>query len=45
MIVQQMDTGTIDLLARHHVHAAFTKDYKEAVMALVEKREPVFKGR
>jgi 2-(1,2-epoxy-1,2-dihydrophenyl)acetyl-CoA isomerase len=35
----------LDLEATHHVHCAATEDYREAVRAFVEKREPVFHGR
>ena len=35
----------LDLEATHHVHAALTEDHREAALAFVDKREPVFKGR
>lgn len=35
----------LDLEATHHVHAAQTRDHKNAVRAFVEKRDPVFEGR
>jgi 2-(1,2-epoxy-1,2-dihydrophenyl)acetyl-CoA isomerase len=35
----------LDLEATHHVHCAATDDYREAVRAFVEKREPDFHGR
>ena len=35
----------LDLEATHHIHCVATDDYREAVRAFVEKREPVFKGR
>lgn len=38
-------TECLDLEATHHVHAAQTRDHKNAVKAFVEKREPVFEGR
>jgi 2-(1,2-epoxy-1,2-dihydrophenyl)acetyl-CoA isomerase len=42
-------TGTLeealDLEATHHLHTGLTEDHREAAMAFVEKREPVFRGR
>jgi 2-(1,2-epoxy-1,2-dihydrophenyl)acetyl-CoA isomerase len=35
----------LDLEATHHIHCVATDDYREAVRAFVEKREPVFHGR
>jgi 2-(1,2-epoxy-1,2-dihydrophenyl)acetyl-CoA isomerase len=35
----------LDLEATHHIHCAATDDYRDAVRAFVEEREPVFKGR
>jgi 2-(1,2-epoxy-1,2-dihydrophenyl)acetyl-CoA isomerase len=35
----------LDLEATHHIHCASTDDYRDAVRAFVEKREPVFRGR
>jgi 2-(1,2-epoxy-1,2-dihydrophenyl)acetyl-CoA isomerase len=35
----------LDLEATHHVHCVATEDYREAVRAFVEKREPEFRGR
>src|ERR1700729_3566039 len=35
----------LDLEATHHIHCAATDDYRDAVRAFVEKREPVFRGR
>ena len=35
----------LDLEATHHIHCAATEDYRDAVRAFVEKREPVFRGR
>src|SRR5271155_2839574 len=35
----------LDLEATHHIHCAATDDYRDAVRAFVEKREPVFHGR
>jgi 2-(1,2-epoxy-1,2-dihydrophenyl)acetyl-CoA isomerase len=35
----------LDLEATHHIHCAATEDYRDAVRAFVEKREPVFHGR
>jgi len=34
----------LDLEATHHVHCMFTADHREAAMAFVEKREPLFIG-
>ncbi len=35
----------LDLEATHHIHCVATDDYRDAVRAFVEKREPVFRGR
>ena len=35
----------LDLEATHHIHCVATEDYRDAVRAFVEKREPVFRGR
>jgi len=35
----------LDLEATHHIHCVTTDDYRDAVRAFVEKREPVFRGR
>jgi len=35
----------LDLEATHHIHCGQTQDHREATMAFVEKREPVFLGR
>jgi 2-(1,2-epoxy-1,2-dihydrophenyl)acetyl-CoA isomerase len=35
----------LDLEASHHVHCGQTEDHREAALAFVEKRDPVFKGR
>jgi 2-(1,2-epoxy-1,2-dihydrophenyl)acetyl-CoA isomerase len=35
----------LDLEATHHLHTGTTEDHREAAMAFVEKREPVFRGR
>lgn len=35
----------LDLEATHHIHCGQTKDHREATLAFVAKREPVFKGR
>lgn len=35
----------LDLEATHHVHAASTRDHKNAVKAFVEKKSPTFEGR
>jgi 2-(1,2-epoxy-1,2-dihydrophenyl)acetyl-CoA isomerase len=35
----------LDLEATHHIHCVASEDYREAVRAFVEKREPVFHGR
>ncbi len=35
----------LDLEATHHIHCGQTQDHREAAMAFVEKREPVFLGR
>jgi 2-(1,2-epoxy-1,2-dihydrophenyl)acetyl-CoA isomerase len=35
----------LDLEATHHIHCTATDDYRDAVRAFVEKREPVFHGR
>src|SRR5580698_6387065 len=35
----------LDLEATHHIHCVSTDDYRDAVRAFVEKREPVFHGR
>jgi 2-(1,2-epoxy-1,2-dihydrophenyl)acetyl-CoA isomerase len=35
----------LDLEATHHIHCVSTDDYRDAVRAFVEKREPVFRGR
>jgi 2-(1,2-epoxy-1,2-dihydrophenyl)acetyl-CoA isomerase len=35
----------LDLEATHHIHCVATDDYRDAVRAFVEKREPVFHGR
>ena len=34
----------LDLEATHHIHCAQTNDHREAALAFVEKREPVFTG-
>jgi len=36
---------TLDLESTHHRHTGTTQDHKEASLAFVEKREPVFEGR
>ena len=35
----------LDLEATHHLHTGTTEDHREAAIAFVEKREPVFRGR
>jgi 2-(1,2-epoxy-1,2-dihydrophenyl)acetyl-CoA isomerase len=35
----------LDLEATHHLHTGTTQDHREAALAFVEKREPVFTGR
>ena len=35
----------LDLEATHHIHCGQTEDHREATLAFVDKREPVFKGR
>lgn len=35
----------LDLEATHHIHCGQTEDHREATLAFVAKREPVFKGR
>ena len=35
----------LDLEATHHIHCGQTEDHREATLAFVEKRAPVFKGR
>jgi 2-(1,2-epoxy-1,2-dihydrophenyl)acetyl-CoA isomerase len=35
----------LDLEATHHIHCGQTQDHREATIAFVEKREPVFLGR
>ena len=35
----------LDLEATHHIHCVATDDYRDAVRAFVERREPVFHGR
>lgn len=35
----------LDLEATHHVHSGLTEDHRDAALAFVEKRPPVFKGR
>ncbi|HEX3395783.1 MAG TPA: enoyl-CoA hydratase [Steroidobacteraceae bacterium] len=35
----------LDLEATHHIHCVATEDYRNAVQAFVEKREPKFRGR
>ena len=35
----------LDLEATHHVHCGLTEDHREAALAFVQKREPVFQGR
>jgi len=35
----------LDLEATHHVHTSLTHDHRNAVMAFVEKRKPVFEGK
>ncbi len=48
-INRALEGGTLgeclDLEATHHVHAAQTRDHKNAAKAFVEKRQPVFEGR
>ena len=34
----------LDLEATHHIHTALTQDHRDAAVAFVEKREPIFKG-
>jgi len=35
----------MDLEATHHIHCGQTEDHREATLAFVAKREPVFNGR
>jgi 2-(1,2-epoxy-1,2-dihydrophenyl)acetyl-CoA isomerase len=35
----------LDMEVTHHTHCTATDDYRDAVRAFVEKREPVFRGR
>jgi 2-(1,2-epoxy-1,2-dihydrophenyl)acetyl-CoA isomerase len=35
----------LDLEATHHIHCGQTQDHRDATIAFVEKREPVFHGR
>jgi 2-(1,2-epoxy-1,2-dihydrophenyl)acetyl-CoA isomerase len=35
----------LDLEATHHLHTGTTQDHREAAVAFVERREPVFTGR
>ena len=35
----------LDMEVTHHSHCTATDDYRDAVRAFVEKREPVFHGR
>jgi 2-(1,2-epoxy-1,2-dihydrophenyl)acetyl-CoA isomerase len=35
----------MDLEATHHIHCGQTEDHRQATIAFVEKREPVFNGR
>jgi len=35
----------LDLEATHHVHSGLTEDHRNAALAFVEKREPIFQGR
>jgi 2-(1,2-epoxy-1,2-dihydrophenyl)acetyl-CoA isomerase len=35
----------LDLEATHHVRCGQTEDHREAINAVVEKREPIFDGR
>ena len=35
----------LDLEATHHLHTGTTQDHREAAIAFVEKREPVFTGK
>jgi 2-(1,2-epoxy-1,2-dihydrophenyl)acetyl-CoA isomerase len=34
----------LDLEATHHIHCGQTQDHREATLAVVAKREPVFQG-
>jgi 2-(1,2-epoxy-1,2-dihydrophenyl)acetyl-CoA isomerase len=35
----------LELESKHQIEAAQTRDYKEGVLAFIEKRKPIFKGR
>jgi 2-(1,2-epoxy-1,2-dihydrophenyl)acetyl-CoA isomerase len=35
----------LDLEATHHVHTGGTEDHRNAALAFVEKKTPVFRGR
>ena len=35
----------LDMEVTHHVHCAQTEDHRQAALAFVEKRAPIFKGR
>ncbi|MFT4562566.1 MAG: 2-(1,2-epoxy-1,2-dihydrophenyl)acetyl-CoA isomerase [Gammaproteobacteria bacterium] len=35
----------LDLEATHHIHCGQTQDHRDATVAFVEKREPIFRGR